>query len=63
VTQLIGVRRNAVSIVAHAFQQAGIVSYSRGHIEIADLDGLRKTCCECYGAVQRQCDQSLHATG
>ncbi|MBN9572234.1 MAG: helix-turn-helix domain-containing protein, partial [Alphaproteobacteria bacterium] len=34
--RLIGVRRNAVSIVAHAFQQAGLVTYSRGHIEIRD---------------------------
>jgi CRP-like cAMP-binding protein len=28
--QMIGVRRNAVSIVAHAFQQAGLVNYSPG---------------------------------
>jgi CRP-like cAMP-binding protein len=59
--QMIGARRNAVSIVAHAFRQAGIVSYSRGHIEITDIDGLRKTCCECYAAVQRQCDRLLSA--
>src|SRR5260370_23268041 len=32
--QMIGARRNAVSIVAHAFRQAGLVSYSRGHIQI-----------------------------
>ncbi|MGY4317492.1 Crp/Fnr family transcriptional regulator [Bradyrhizobium sp. JR3.5] len=40
--QMIGVRRNAVSIVAHGFQQAGILRYSRGHIEITDIDGLRE---------------------
>jgi hypothetical protein len=28
--QMIGVRRNAVSIVAHALRQAGIIRYSRG---------------------------------
>jgi hypothetical protein len=55
--QMIGVRRNAVSIVAHAFQQAGLVSYSRGHIEIRDIDGLRKTSCECYAAVRAQCER------
>lgn len=44
--QMIGVRRNAVSIVAHGFQQAGILRYSRGHIEITDIDGLRKAACE-----------------
>ena len=58
--QMIGVRRNAVSIVAHAFQQAGLVSYSRGHIEIRDIDGLRKTCCECYAAVRTQFDRLLN---
>jgi len=61
--QMIGVRRNAVSIVAHAFQQAGLVSYSRGHIEIRDIDGLRKTSCECYAAVQTQCDRLLNQAG
>lgn len=60
--QMIGVRRNAVSIVAHAFQQAGLVSYSRGHIEIRDIDGLRKTACECYAAVRAQCDRLLNTT-
>jgi CRP-like cAMP-binding protein len=48
--QMIGVQRNAVSIVAHALQQAGIIRYSRGHIDIKDADGLRETSCECYDA-------------
>ena len=61
--QMIGVRRNAVSIVAHAFQQAGLVSYSRGQIGIRDIDGLRKTSCECYAAVRMQCERLLNATG
>jgi CRP-like cAMP-binding protein len=61
--QMIGVRRNAVSIVAHAFQQAGLVSYSRGHIEIRDIEGLRRTSCECYAAVRMQCDRLLGTLG
>jgi CRP-like cAMP-binding protein len=50
--RMIGVRRNAVSIVAHALQQAGIISYSRGQIEIIDADALQETSCECQGAIQ-----------
>lgn len=50
--QLIGVQRNAISIVAHALQQAGIISYSRGHIDIRNLDALRETACECYSAIK-----------
>jgi CRP-like cAMP-binding protein len=61
--QMIGVRRNAVSIVAHSFQQAGLVSYSRGHIEITDVDGLRRISCECYQVVRTQCDRLLNPAG
>lgn len=50
--QMIGVQRNAVSIVAHALQEAGIIGYSRGQIEIKDAKGLRETACECYEAVR-----------
>ena len=49
--RMIGVQRNAVSIVAHTLQQAGVLSYSRGRIEILDVDALRATACECYHAV------------
>jgi CRP-like cAMP-binding protein len=59
--QIIGVQRNAVSIVAHALQQAGIISYSRGHIEIRNVEGLRQTSCECYTAVRAQHDRLLRA--
>jgi CRP-like cAMP-binding protein len=57
--QMIGVRRNAVSIVAHALQQAGTISYSRGHIEIVDVDALRRTSCECHAAIRARQAQLL----
>jgi CRP-like cAMP-binding protein len=50
--QMMGVQRNAVSIVANALQKAGILRYSRGQIEITDTDGLREISCECYDAVK-----------
>jgi CRP-like cAMP-binding protein len=59
--QMIGVQRNAVSIVAHALQQAGIVRYSRGQLEITDAEGLRETSCECYQTVKAQHDRLLKA--
>ena len=49
--QMIGVQRNAISIVAHALQQAGMIRYSRGYIDIANAGGLKETACECYRAV------------
>jgi len=60
--QMIGVQRNAISIVAHALQQAGIIRYSRGHIEIMNLEGLRAASCECYEAVKAQRDRLLKPT-
>jgi len=56
---LIGVQRNAVSIVANALQKAGIISYSRGQIEITNVAGLRETACECYEAVKARRDRLL----
>jgi hypothetical protein len=37
--RMIEVRRTATSIAAHAFQRARLASYSRGNIEIIDVDG------------------------
>jgi CRP-like cAMP-binding protein len=51
-SQMLGVRRNSVSAVAHALQQANLIRYSRGHIEIIDPEGLQKSACECYATVK-----------
>lgn len=58
--QMIGARRNSVSLVANTLQQANFIHYSRGHIEIADPDGLSKTACECYATVKARYDRLLH---
>lgn len=50
--QMMGVRRNAISLVAHALQRAGIIRYTRGQIEIVDLRALEATSCDCYAAVK-----------
>ena len=50
--QMMGVRRNAISLVAHALQRAGIIRYSRGRIEIIDLRALEATSCDCHAAVK-----------
>ncbi|MBP1097566.1 CRP-like cAMP-binding protein [Bradyrhizobium diazoefficiens] len=50
--QMMGVRRNAISLVAHALQRAGIIRYTRGQIEIIDLRALETTSCDCHSAVK-----------
>ena len=57
--QMIGARRNSVSLVANTLQQAKFIHYSRGHIEITNLDGLSKTACECYATVKAQYNRLL----
>jgi CRP-like cAMP-binding protein len=58
--QMIGVQRNSVSTVAHILQQAGIIKYSRGHIEITNLEALKDASCECYRAVNAQYKRLLY---
>lgn len=57
--QMIGARRNSVSLVANALQKANLIRYSRGHMEITDLGGLTQTSCECYAAVKAQYNRLL----
>jgi len=49
--QMIGVTRTSVSAVAGTLQKSGLISYSRGHIHIDDVKGLRAAACECHDAV------------
>ena len=57
--QMIGARRNSVSLVASMLQQADFIHYSRGHIQITNLDGLRRTACECYATVKGHYERLL----
>ena len=57
IAQMIGARRNSVSLVASTLQEANYIHYSRGHIEITSLEGLRKVSCECYAQVKAQYDR------
>jgi CRP-like cAMP-binding protein len=57
--QMIGARRNSVSLVANTLQQANFIHYSRGHIVITNLEGLSKTSCECYATVKANYERLL----
>ena len=48
-SQMLGVRRAGVTLAASSLQQAGFISYSRGHIKVLDRAGLESATCECYG--------------
>jgi CRP-like cAMP-binding protein len=50
--EMMGVRRTSVSPVAHTLQQAGMIRYARGRIEVLNVEALRETACECYDAIK-----------
>lgn len=56
---LLGVQRPGLSITAHALQDAGLIHYHNGEMEILDRSGLETSACECYRAVQSQFDRLL----
>jgi CRP-like cAMP-binding protein len=48
--EMLGVRRTSVTAVARTLQEAGMIKYVRGKIEILDVEGLKDSACECYEA-------------
>jgi CRP-like cAMP-binding protein len=48
IAQMVGVHRPSVSLVANEFQQAGMISYSRGAMRILNRQGIEEVACECY---------------
>jgi CRP-like cAMP-binding protein len=54
IARILGVRREGVTEAAGKLQRAGLIRYSRGHIDVLDRAGLEDTVCECYGVVRRE---------
>jgi len=59
IANMVGVRRSRVTEAALKLQDAGLIRYSHGHIEVLDRPGLEQRVCECYGVVKRELDRLL----
>ncbi len=59
ISNMLGVRREGVTENAHKLQNAGLIRYTRGHIEVLDRQGLEERVCECYRVVKNECDRLL----
>jgi len=57
--EMLGVQRTSVNTVARTLQEAGLIKYRRGQIEIIDVEGLLEGACECYEVVKEQYSQLL----
>jgi len=59
IANMLGVRRSGVTEAALKLQNAGLIRYRHGHIEVLDRPGLELRVCECYAVVKRECDRLL----
>lgn len=61
IANMLGVRRVGVTEAALKVQDAGLIRYSRGRIQVLDRLGLEKRSCECYQVVKDEYDRLLPA--
>lgn len=57
IANMLGVRREGVSIAAGQLQRQGLIKYARGTITMLDRQGLEKEACECYRVVKDEFDR------
>jgi CRP-like cAMP-binding protein len=58
-SRMLGVRREGITEAAGKLQQAGYISYRRGHISVFNRGGLESRACECYAVVKKEIDRLL----
>lgn len=59
IADMLGVRREGVTVAAGQLQDAGAISYVRGRIKILDRQKLEALACECYRVVKDEFDRLL----
>ncbi|MCD2450382.1 Crp/Fnr family transcriptional regulator [Methylicorpusculum oleiharenae] len=57
IANMLGVRREGVTVAALKLQELGVIEYHRGHITVLDRPKLEKLCCECYAVVKQETDR------
>lgn len=59
IANMLGVRREGVTEAAGRLQKAGLISYSRGKIDVINRKGIEARTCECYAVVKKEYDRLL----
>jgi CRP-like cAMP-binding protein len=57
IANMLGGRRESVTVAAGHLQDLGLIHYSRGHIAVLDREGLEMMVCECYRVVEDEADR------
>lgn len=59
IANMLGVRRSGVTQAAAKLQEAELIRYSYGHIEVLDRTRLEARACECYAVVKKEYERLL----
>jgi CRP-like cAMP-binding protein len=59
-SNMLGIRREAVNKAAGILQERGLVSYLRGNMKILDRKGLERAACTCYKIIKAEYDWKLN---
>ncbi len=59
-SNMLGVRREAVNKAATNLQQQRLISYNRGSLSILDREGLQTAACNCYQIIKKDYDNFLN---
>jgi CRP-like cAMP-binding protein len=59
IANMLGGRRETITLAAGRLQHAGLIHYCRGRISILDRKGLESIACECYRVVEDEFDRLL----
>lgn len=58
-SQMLGVRRPAVTVAVGMLERAGLIAHRRGRIQITDRTGLEEAACECYSRIRERQNELL----
>lgn len=53
-SQMLGVRRPAVTVAVGTLERGGFIAHRRGRIKITDRPGLERAACECYSRIRER---------
>jgi len=59
ISNMLGVRREGVSVAAQRLQEMGMIRYVRGKVHILDRQRLLQHVCECYQVVKDEHERLL----
>jgi CRP-like cAMP-binding protein len=58
-SHILGANRKSITLAALSMQDAGLISYHRGTMQILDRQGMERASCECYAIVKERFDAFL----